>query len=286
MKTFKIGGVPEHFNLPVHQAIERGEFRKAGIQLLWKDYGGGTGQMNQALREGEADICILLTEGIIADILKGNPSKIISGYVNSPLTWGIHTHINSKVDLIDDQFNQEIAISRYGSGSHLMPIVNALIQEKKIDSDRFVVVNDLDGGLKSLQTGASTIFYWEKYTTKPYVKRNLLQRIGEFNSPWPCFMIAARNEIINKFPEVLDIVLRIIHSSCDAFMENEESPEQVAERYDLELKSARYWFHATEWATNSWVSDKTLKSVVFALKEAGIVPEDGSTKNLVWKRIE
>ena len=33
--------------------------------------------MNQALREGEADICILLSEGIIADILQGNPSKII-----------------------------------------------------------------------------------------------------------------------------------------------------------------------------------------------------------------
>ncbi|MEM6523434.1 MAG: ABC transporter substrate-binding protein [Bacteroidota bacterium] len=282
--TFNIGGVPEHFNLPIHLAMERGEFQAAGIKLSWIDFDGGTGQMNHALREGKADICILLTEGIMADILKGNPSRIISGYVNSPLTWGIHTSVDSEMEATADQFNKKIAISRYGSGSHLMPIVNAMIQEKQINQDRFVVVNNLDGGIKSLQSRESSIFYWEKYTTKPYVKRGYLKRIGEFNSPWPCFMIAARNEIISKFPKELNTLLKIIQASCISFMENEDSPVLVAERYNLELKSAKYWFHATEWATNSWVSNKTLKNVVFALKEAGILSSEAGTSDLVWKR--
>ncbi|MEM9297239.1 MAG: substrate-binding domain-containing protein [Bacteroidota bacterium] len=282
--TFNIGGVPEHFNLPIHLAVESGEFEKAGIHVNWTDHSGGTGQMIQALRKGEVDICILLTEGIITDILNGNPSKIVSGYVNSPLTWGIHTNYDSRIDSLENQFGQKIAISRYGSGSHLMPIVNALIQEKKIKGSQFVVVNNLDGGLKSLQSGEASIFYWEKYTTKPYVDNGILKRIGEFNSPWPCFMIAAREEVITKHPKQLDRLLKLIHASCRTFMENDESPTLVSERYGLKLKSAQYWFHGTEWATNSWVSDKMLKSVVFALKEAGIVKHDTNLDSLVWKR--
>ncbi len=284
MTTLKIGGVPEHFNLPIHLALEREDFEKAGIELHWTDYSGGTGQMNQALRNGTCDICVLLTEGIIADILQGNPSKIISGYVNSPLTWGIHSTAQSQADAQKDPFNQKIAISRNGSGSHLMPIVHALIQDQRISQDQFTIVNNLDGALDSLSKNETAVFYWEKYTTKPYVDRGLLTRIGEFNSPWPCFMIAARDEIIRKYPEQLDKLLRIIHRSCDDFMEDDQSPALVSERYNLELKSANYWFHATEWATNSWVSDKMLKSVVFALKEASIVDADATVNSLVWKR--
>jgi len=45
MKRFKIGGVPEHFNLPWRLAIEEGKFKAAGIELHWSDMTGGTGQM-------------------------------------------------------------------------------------------------------------------------------------------------------------------------------------------------------------------------------------------------
>ena len=88
--SLKIGGVPEHFNLPIHLAIENGLFLSRGLQIEWIDFPGGTGQMTKALREGRVDVCILLTEGMIADILKGSPSKILSEYVCTPLTWGIH----------------------------------------------------------------------------------------------------------------------------------------------------------------------------------------------------
>ena len=89
--TLRLGGVPEHFNLPIHLAAERGDFAKHNIRIEWTDFYGGTGQMTKALRADAVDICFLLTEGIIADIIKGNPSKIISAYVKTPLTWGIHT---------------------------------------------------------------------------------------------------------------------------------------------------------------------------------------------------
>ena len=80
LSKIKIGGVPEHFNLPIHLANEKGLFAEAGIEIELINFGGGTGEMTKALRENEVDICVLLTEGIAFDIVNGNKSKIISEY--------------------------------------------------------------------------------------------------------------------------------------------------------------------------------------------------------------
>jgi hypothetical protein len=45
----------------------------------------GTGKMCQMLRSGETDIAVILTEGIVKDIVAGNPSRIVQVYVDSPL---------------------------------------------------------------------------------------------------------------------------------------------------------------------------------------------------------
>ena len=282
--SIKIGGVPEHFNLPIRLAIEQGLFHQAGIDVNWIDCPGGTGEMTRALRQNDCDICVLLTEGIINDIIQGNPSKIVSGYVKSPLIWGVHTGIESDINAHHEIFDQKIAISRVGSGSHLMPTVDALLKGEKMNQEQFVTVQNIEGALHSLNNGETDVFYWEKYTTKPYIHKGLLRRIGEFISPWPCFMIAATNQIIEAKPNIVDKVLKVINKSCRHFMENANAVQMVSERYNLKLKDAQYWFHATEWATDSWVSDKMLLSVLFTLKEAGFAPADATTKDLVWQR--
>lgn len=55
MKNIRIGGVPEHFNLPWHLALEEGLFLKAGVSVEWIDFPEGTGAMNKALRAKEID---------------------------------------------------------------------------------------------------------------------------------------------------------------------------------------------------------------------------------------
>lgn len=280
----RLGGVPEHFNLPIHLAIERGNFIRRGVDVSWTTFAGGTGQMTKALRNNEVDACILLTEGIITDILKGNPSKIVSLYVNTPLTWGIHTGAKNPLRHYEDIFDKTFAISRFGSGSHLMPIVDANGKDKVIDKKQFKVIKNLDGALLSLTEGTSDVFYWEKYTTKPYVDSGQLKRIGEFVTPWPCFVIAVRDEFLNEEPETVIRMLRIIHDSCDVFMQDEESIDMVSNRYDQKLKDVERWFHSTEWAIHGWVSDKMLKSVLYNLKAADIVDASASIDELIWKR--
>jgi len=125
MTTIRLGGVPEHFNLPIHLAKEKGSFEERGIDLQWTTFKGGTGQMTKALRNDEVDACILLTEGVITDIIRGNAAKLISIYVKTPLCWGIHTGANNTLDNYTDIFSKTYGISRFGSGSHLMAIVDA-----------------------------------------------------------------------------------------------------------------------------------------------------------------
>lgn len=281
----RIGGVPEHFNLPIHLAIESDEFDKWKVQLEWKTYEGGTGQMNNALRSNEVDLCIILTEGILADIVNGNPSKIISGYVTTPLTWGIHTGMENPLQHYNDIFDKQYAISRFGSGSHLMAIVDAKSKGFQLHDDQFTVVQKLQGALDSLGKIESDVFYWEKFTTLPYVERGLLRRIGEFRTPWPCFVIAATDNILNTEPESVIRILRRIHDACDQFMmQPARSIELVHKRYELSLADAERWFHSTEWAIHGWVSDKMIESVLYHLKVARIIQVDGEIPELIWKR--
>ena len=68
---------------------------------------------------------------------------------------------------------------------HLMAIVDASANDKKISKGQFSIIKNLDGALESLEDLASDVFYWEKFTTKPYVDSGRLRRIGEFVTPWP-----------------------------------------------------------------------------------------------------
>jgi len=284
MQTIKLGGVPEHFNLPIHLAKERGDFEKRGIDLEWTTFRGGTGQMTKALRNKEVDACVLLTEGIINDIIKGNDSKIISIYVTTPLCWGIHTGANNPLATYADIFSKTYGISRFGSGSHLMAIVDANSKGHKIQKDQFNIIKNLDGALDSLSALESDVFYWEKFTTKPYVDSGQLKRIGEYLTPWPCFVIAATDDILKRAPEDIIRMLRVIHDSCDLFMKDADAIELVSKRYEQKIEDVERWYHSTEWAIHGWISDKMLDNVLYNLKLAGIVDKTVKMPELIWKR--
>ena len=166
-----------------------------------------------------------------------------------------------------------------------MAIVDANSKEKKIKSEQFSVIKNLDGALESLSALETDIFYWEKFTTKPYVDNGTLRRLGEYHTPWPCFVVAATDKVIKEKPEELIRMLRTIHDSCDRFMINQaNSMELVSMRYKQKHKDVERWFHHTEWATHGWVSDKMTNSVVYNLKTAGIVLEEDVIPELIWKR--
>ena len=259
-------------------------FESRGLKVEWTTFKGGTGQMTKALRNDEIDVCILLTEGIIADIIKGNPSKIISNYVTTPLTWGIHTGAKNPIHTYQEIFDKKYGISRFGSGSHLMAIGDANSKARKLQNDQFHIIKNLDGALESLTQLETDVFYWEKYTTKPFVDAGILRRVGEYVTPWSCFVIAATNKILEEQPNNIIRLLRTIHDSCDLFMQEKNAIQMVSDRYKLLAHDVERWYHSTEWAIHGWVSDKMMKSIIYHLRLAGIIEANETVPELIWKR--
>lgn len=283
MNTLRVGGVPEHFNLPWHLGIENNIFENAGLNIQWTTFKGGTGQMTEALRNNEIDVCVVLTEGIVADIVNGNPSKLISKYLNTPLIWGVFTGVNNPIQYYGEIYDKTYAISRFGSGSHLMPIVDALFKGRSIQKEQFSVIKNLEGALQALINNESDVFYWEKYTTKPYVDKGIFKCLGEFVTPWPCFMLAASNKVIEQKPAALEKMLRTLYFINKQFMSSIDAIEQVSIRYEQNIEDVRNWFHSTEWSTNDEISEKMLENVLYTLQKSGVIQDLSPTDKLCHK---
>jgi ABC-type nitrate/sulfonate/bicarbonate transport system substrate-binding protein len=281
MINLKIGGVPEHFNYPWYSALKNKEFTQQGINLRWKDFPGGTGDMCQALRSGKTDIAIILTEGIIKDIIDGNPSKILQTYVNTPLIWGIHVAENSTFQSIDDLEGKRIAISRYGSGSHLMAIVNAYNQGWNLESLHFVVVKNLEGGINALQNDEADYFMWEHFTTKPYVTQGIFRRVSDCPTPWPCFVIAVRDEILEKHPVEIAKVLEIINQTNAGFKSIKNIDQVLSKRYHQELEDIQKWLSITEWNHGEAASEEFISEVQNKLLHFNVIKQKKNSREFI-----
>ena len=247
MTDLKVGGVPEHFNYPWYLTLKNKEYTQENINLRWQDFPGGTGEMCKALRSGEVDIAIVLTEGIIKDIAEGNPSKIVQTFVKSSLIWGIHVAAKSKFKSIKDLEHAVIAISSFGSGSHLMAIVNAFNQGWNVATLKFKVIDNLQGGIDALKNGTADYFMWEHFTTKPLVDNGTFRRVGDCPTPWPCFVIAVRNEILEKHHTEIKKVLDIINEQTKDFKNIENIDKILAKRYEQKLEDIQKWLKITDW---------------------------------------
>jgi sulfonate transport system substrate-binding protein len=247
MTNLKVGGVPEHFNYPWYITLKNKEYSKHNINLRWQDYPGGTGQMCKALREGSVDIAIVLTEGIIKDIADGNPSKIVQTFVKTPLIWGIHVGAKSSFKKLADLENATIAISRFGSGSHLMAIVNAFNQGWDVSKLKFKVIKNLQGGIEALTNGDADYFMWEHFTTKPLVDNGTFRRIDDCPTPWPCFVIAVRNEVLSTNFNAVKQVLDIINTETKDFKKIHNIDKTLAIRYEQQLDDIQEWLKITAW---------------------------------------
>ncbi len=276
MEKVNIGGVPEHFNLPWKLAKEEGLFEQWGVDLRWTDYPSGTGAMCQDLREGKLDLAVLLTEGIVADIAHGNPSKILQWYVTTPLVWGIHVSGKSLLNTLEDIRDKKYAISRRGSGSHLMPSVHAAALGFTLQEEQFVVVDNLKGAEQALNNDSADIFYWEKFMTMPLVDNGTFRRIGEFPTPWPCFAIAATDHYIQHHPQTIRKVLDVVNLLFQQIMNRSGVNDLIASQYGLAKFKVDEWLSMTKWSEDSSLDTNDLFTVSEALSSLGIITDKSS----------
>jgi ABC-type nitrate/sulfonate/bicarbonate transport system substrate-binding protein len=286
MLDLQIGGVPEHFNLPWHLAIEDKLFEAEGLRLNWQNYGGGTGAMVRDLHENKLDIAILLTEGAVADIIKGGNHRILSLYVESPLVWGIHVHNEANYQHASQIEGATYAISRYGSGSHLMAVVDTQLRNWNTQNMKFEEVGNIEGAREALANNEADVFMWEKYMTMPLVEGGEWRRIGERPTPWPSFVICVREDVMNKHPDLAERLLKPVIKSAQQLKTQPNAAEIIARRYDLKPHNAAEWLSQVKWLEDRYVPTATLAEVVEALASVNLISEQKAAPDLCFKQTQ
>jgi sulfonate transport system substrate-binding protein len=165
MIKIKIAGVPEHFMVPLHQGVASGKFHESHLDVQMVTAHGGSGEMIKWLEDGTVDVAVALTEALVASAAKGNLChKVVGSYVASPLHWAVSISPKKAkyFKKLDDLWSSEcnIAISRFGSGSHVMAVVlQEQLKEKTGNMSGkfgFEVGNNMQGMVDLVNSGSSS----------------------------------------------------------------------------------------------------------------------------------
>ncbi|KAF7722490.1 hypothetical protein EC973_003110 [Apophysomyces ossiformis] len=279
MKTIRIGYVPEHFSTPLYIARDQGMFDQQQVSVELVCCPGGTGEMTQKLKDKSLDLAIALTEGLVAGITKGQDwYKIVGTYVDAPLCWAISTGNASKHGSIDTLCKTNCAISRFGSGSHIMAYVLADQQGWLSQGEpfTFTALNNFEAMRNAVNDESSAFFMWETFTTKPYHDKGEVRRIGQITPPWPAFLFAGHVDILQG--EELPRVLQAIQKATDQFMQqrDKESVEHVIRILGYNEQDVRDWFKTVHYASDhTAVSRRALQTAMSTLVKAGVIDEPG-----------
>lgn len=279
MKTFRIVGVPEHFNFPFRILNQNQPFEKEGLHIDWREESRGSGQMAMDLKNGDADMAIMLTESFLKEYESNPQVKMAGFYVNTPLTWGVHVNPTHQAKSVDEIQSRHFLVSRMGSGSHLMAMVLADAKGWEKNSLTFELAGNLEGAKKAFESGSPGMFLWEKYTTAPEVTIGSMKRIGEIPSPWPCFVIVVPDRSIQEFDSWIGKIRNEVYSISHKLNSDSDLPFMLSESYKLNLQDVKAWIKQTAWTTKGGVSKMALKNILdetmkFEIIKNKINPED------------
>ena len=281
----RVGGVPEHFNLPWRLAVDDDAFAVTGAAVEYSDFPAGTGELTRALRDNELDIALVLTEGAVADILQHDKNRLVKIYVSSPLTWGIHVAATSDIKRVADIRGRRVAISRYGSGSHLIAIVDTATRGWPTDNMNFVVIDNLDGARKALASGRADVFLWERHMTQPLVDSGEFRRVGQREVPWPAFAVSVRRDILRSHSRQIRAVLDVVTRYASNLKRRKTAPSLIAKTYGIRLADAEKWLAAVRWGGSYRRPTTALARVFTALEAQKVIAPGHYDADDVWHHL-
>lgn len=163
----------------------------------------------KGLLAGDYDAALLLTEAAVAAALSPPQAiRIAGGWVDTPLTWGIHVHPDSPHapptaagtaaetgsgpptrGLPLDQTPRPLTwgISRPQSGSHTLAVLHT---RGHPHPPAFATCGNMDGLLTGIADRTIDVFLWERATTAPAVEAGRVALAGTVVPGWPAFCVA------------------------------------------------------------------------------------------------
>ncbi|KAF2769729.1 hypothetical protein EJ03DRAFT_261884, partial [Teratosphaeria nubilosa] len=288
----RIGFVPEHFSTPL--AFAQQHF-SLDAELVPEPLGTGalTARLKSTEPEKQIDVAVGLTEGFVADLGKANAAGNQSGYglvgtyVESPLCWAISTGAaRADVNSVADLEGKTVGVSRMGSGSYVMSQVLADQQgwlQPGSEPFKPAVIGDFAALRKSVRHEGdkkADFFMWEHFTTKHFWDKGELKRIGEIYTPWPSWVIAAKESARERIEQMID---KITEGVRHYRKNEEEAVKHITSTMHYSKEDARAWMKTVSFADDvKGVSPEVVDATVGLLRKAGVLDEQaGGSEHMI-----
>ncbi|KAK1750156.1 hypothetical protein QBC47DRAFT_125375 [Echria macrotheca] len=289
MAPLRVGFVPEHFSTPIHFAQ-----KYYGLDAQLIPFPSGTGHMITALRAGEIDIGIGLTEGWVAALGRTEEGdggyRLVGTYVETPLCWAISTGAKRpEITSVDSLNGSKIGVSRIGSGSYVMGYVLADQQnwllptaaagttaESASPYSDFVVLNTFAKLREAVNSGEADFFMWEHFTSKRYYDSGEIRRIGEIYTPWSSWKIVASTALVSEDGSLdarVEDLMEKLNQGIKHFNENhEEAVEYISTALDYSAEDAKEWLKTVRFPERTQGVDlEVVNKTVSLLRKAGVL---------------
>jgi ABC-type nitrate/sulfonate/bicarbonate transport system substrate-binding protein len=163
-----------------------------------------------------------------------------------------------------------------------MAYVNAKNQGWNTKELQFEIVNTIDGAVTSLTEGTADYFMWEHFMTKPLVDKGVFRRLGDCPTPWSCFVIAVREEVLAKHPETITKLLGIINAKTRIFKAIPDIDKLLAKTYHQKIEDINDWIRLTEWSQKK-IDAVLLDHIQNQLIELNII--NSKSDSISWESI-
>lgn len=240
--------------------------------------------MTAALKDDSIDVAIGLTEGFVADLGKTSAGgtepvyRLVGTYVQSPLCWAISVGRASGIKGREGLRGKRVGVSRIGSGSYVMSFVLAdqegwLKGEGQKEAPFEVVPL---GDFKALRHGVNEgdkadFFMWEHFTTKKFYDNGELKRVGEIYTPWPSWVIAARDA---TDPRLEDMAEKINKGVLYFREHEEEAVKHITTAMEYSEEDAKEWMKTVRFSDDvRGVRVDLVGKTMRILAKAGVLDE-------------
>jgi ABC-type nitrate/sulfonate/bicarbonate transport system substrate-binding protein len=102
------------------------------------------------------------------------------------------------------------------------------------------------------------------------VDNGTFRLVGESPTPWPSFVIAVRNEVLENEADAIKNILKVINAVTKNFKSLEGIDEMIAHRYGQKIEDVREWLSLTEWS-DSQLTAKELENIQQKLVELDLI---------------
>lgn len=139
------------------------------------------------------------------------------------------------------------------------------------DSFEVVPIGDFAALRKAVNEGKADFFMWEHFTTRKFWENGEVKYVGDIETPWPSWVIAARNTATSFMPEVMEK----INKGIEHFKQHpEEAIEYITSTMHYGKADAEEWMKTVRFPDDvHGVPQSMVRNTVDILKKAGVLKD-------------